>query len=309
MAGRPLPGGGGVCAAAYPNTSAGFPPHLQAGAMRRRFWGVFNCLCAGAFGALAAASAKLAFGREVNVGFCVLGIIMMATTNSLMWTFFSRGLSLSMSSAIASVTVTFSNILNSEKGPEPKQRLGGILTSCGFSSNLKLGDLLKLDGLPGFCLVWRVPGGLVVGWSVPHPLWTHPDPQGAPTAQEAPSTQAAVAPAGQADPLERQSWRLRLVLARGDRSSGRSGCAAFRPRARGGCCPGKWARDQEALCVDSSSFWQGKYTSAVFCPKPPPPSVCAVLLILMFSGPPGKPGQVQETLGLVGFLYGLETTL
>ncbi|XP_040102705.1 transmembrane protein 42 isoform X1 [Oryx dammah] len=146
MAGRPLPGGGGVCAAAYPNTSAGFPPHLQAGAMRRRFWGVFNCLCAGAFGALAAASAKLAFGREVNVGLCVLGIIMMATTNSLMWTFFSRGLSLSMSSAIASVTVTFSNILNSEKGPEPKQRLGGILTSCGFSSNLKLGDLLKLDG-------------------------------------------------------------------------------------------------------------------------------------------------------------------
>ncbi|XP_040102706.1 transmembrane protein 42 isoform X2 [Oryx dammah] len=113
MAGRPLPGGGGVCAAAYPNTSAGFPPHLQAGAMRRRFWGVFNCLCAGAFGALAAASAKLAFGREVNVGLCVLGIIMMATTNSLMWTFFSRGLSLSMSSAIASVTVTFSNILNS----------------------------------------------------------------------------------------------------------------------------------------------------------------------------------------------------
>eukprot|EP00069_Balaena_mysticetus_P006785 bmy_18762T0 len=37
----------------------------------------------------------------------------MATTNSLMWTFFSRGLSFSMSSAIASVTVTFSNILSS----------------------------------------------------------------------------------------------------------------------------------------------------------------------------------------------------
>ncbi|KAI4532512.1 hypothetical protein MG293_017777 [Ovis ammon polii] len=36
--------------------------------MRRRFWGVFNCLCAGAFGALAAASAKLAFGREVEPG-------------------------------------------------------------------------------------------------------------------------------------------------------------------------------------------------------------------------------------------------
>ena len=35
----------------------------------------------------------------------------MASANSLMWTFFSRGLSFSMSSAIASVTVTFSNIL------------------------------------------------------------------------------------------------------------------------------------------------------------------------------------------------------
>ncbi|XP_026952724.1 transmembrane protein 42 [Sagmatias obliquidens] len=113
MEGRSQVAGGGVCAAAYPDASAGFPPHLQAGAMRRRFWGVFNCLCAGAFGALAAASAKLAFGSEVNVGFCVLGIIVMATTNSLMWTFFSRGLSFSMSSAIASVTVTFSNILSS----------------------------------------------------------------------------------------------------------------------------------------------------------------------------------------------------
>uniref|UniRef100_A0A8C9JVH7 Transmembrane protein 42 n=1 Tax=Panthera tigris altaica TaxID=74533 RepID=A0A8C9JVH7_PANTA len=49
----------------------------------------------------------------VNMVFCILGIIVMATTNSLMWTFFSRGLSFSMSSAIASVTVTFSNILSS----------------------------------------------------------------------------------------------------------------------------------------------------------------------------------------------------
>nr|XP_034340233.1 transmembrane protein 42 isoform X2 [Arvicanthis niloticus] len=47
----------------------------------------------------------------VNIGLRVLGIIAMASTNSLMWTFFSRGLSFSMSSAIASVTVTFSNIL------------------------------------------------------------------------------------------------------------------------------------------------------------------------------------------------------
>ncbi|XP_003409754.1 transmembrane protein 42 isoform X1 [Loxodonta africana] len=113
MAGRSRPPSGAVCAAAYPDTPAECPPHLQAGAMRRRFWGVFNCLCAGAFGAVAAASAKLAFGSEVNMGLCVLGIVGMAFTNSLMWTFFSRGLSFSMSSAVASVTVTFSNILSS----------------------------------------------------------------------------------------------------------------------------------------------------------------------------------------------------
>ncbi|XP_043443142.1 transmembrane protein 42 [Prionailurus bengalensis] len=113
MAERLQSPGGAVCPASYPDAPAEFPPHLQAGAMRRRFWGVVNCLCAGAFGALAAASAKLAFGSEVNMVFCILGIIVMATTNSLMWTFFSRGLSFSMSSAIASVTVTFSNILSS----------------------------------------------------------------------------------------------------------------------------------------------------------------------------------------------------
>ncbi|XP_049718657.1 transmembrane protein 42 isoform X3 [Elephas maximus indicus] len=50
---------------------------------------------------------------KVNMGLCVLGIVGMAFTNSLMWTFFSRGLSFSMSSAVASVTVTFSNILSS----------------------------------------------------------------------------------------------------------------------------------------------------------------------------------------------------
>lgn len=66
MAERPQSPGGAVCPAAYPDAPAEFPPHLQAGAMRRRFWGVFNCLCAGAFGALAAASAKLAFGSEVE---------------------------------------------------------------------------------------------------------------------------------------------------------------------------------------------------------------------------------------------------
>ncbi|XP_010588183.1 transmembrane protein 42 isoform X2 [Loxodonta africana] len=120
MAGRSRPPSGAVCAAAYPDTPAECPPHLQAGAMRRRFWGVFNCLCAGAFGAVAAASAKLAFGSEVNMGLCVLGIVGMAFTNSLMWTFFSRGLSFSMSSAVASVTVTFSNILSSIR---PLQRV------------------------------------------------------------------------------------------------------------------------------------------------------------------------------------------
>ncbi|XP_062056678.1 transmembrane protein 42 isoform X2 [Lepus europaeus] len=113
MAEKPRLPGGAVSAAAYPDAPAEFPPHLQAGAMRRRFWGVFNCLCAGAFGALAAASAKLAFGSEVHMLTCVVGIVVMATTNSLMWTFFSRGLSFSMSSAIASVTVTFANIVSS----------------------------------------------------------------------------------------------------------------------------------------------------------------------------------------------------
>nr|XP_036852158.1 transmembrane protein 42 isoform X2 [Manis javanica] len=113
MAGWPRSRSGLGCAVAYPAAPAGFTPHLQAGAMRRRFWGVFNCLCAGTFGALAATSAKLAFGSEVNMVFCILGIMVLATTNSLMWMFFSRGLSFSMSSAIASVTVTFSNILSS----------------------------------------------------------------------------------------------------------------------------------------------------------------------------------------------------
>lgn len=111
MAARPQSSGPAVSAAAYPDSPVELPARLQKGAMRRRFWGVFNCLCAGAFGALAAAAAKLAFGSQVNIGLCVLGIIAMASTNSLMWTFFSRGLSFSMSSAIASVTVTFSNIL------------------------------------------------------------------------------------------------------------------------------------------------------------------------------------------------------
>lgn len=61
--------------------------------------------------------------------------------------------------------------------------------------------------------------------------------------------------------------------------------------------------------MDSSSFCQGKYTSAVFCLKPPPPSVCTVLLTLVFPSPPSEPRQAQETLGLVSLLYGLETTL
>ncbi|XP_010622715.1 transmembrane protein 42 isoform X1 [Fukomys damarensis] len=51
---------------------------------------------------------------KVHVGLCVISIVVMFSANSLMWTFFSRGLSFSMSSAIASVTVTFSNILSSE---------------------------------------------------------------------------------------------------------------------------------------------------------------------------------------------------
>lgn len=55
-------------AAAYPDSPAELPARLQAGAMRRRFWGVLDCLCAGVFGALAAAAAKLAFGSQVRPG-------------------------------------------------------------------------------------------------------------------------------------------------------------------------------------------------------------------------------------------------
>ncbi|ELV10192.1 Kinesin-like protein KIF15 [Tupaia chinensis] len=72
---------------------------------------------------------------EVNIGLCVLGIIVMASTNSLMWTFFSRGLSFSMSSAIASVTVTFSNILTSARrevcGRGPGEGLEARREVCG----------------------------------------------------------------------------------------------------------------------------------------------------------------------------------
>lgn len=55
-------------AAAYPDSPVELPARLQAGAMRRRFWGVLDCLCAGVFGALAAAAAKLAFGSQVRPG-------------------------------------------------------------------------------------------------------------------------------------------------------------------------------------------------------------------------------------------------
>ncbi|KAB1264397.1 Transmembrane protein 42 [Camelus dromedarius] len=89
MAERPHAVGGTVCAAAYPDASAAFPPHLQAGAMRRRFWGVFNCLCAGAFGALAAASAKLAFGSEVEPGalllWAFLGFVLYGECQKVLW--------------------------------------------------------------------------------------------------------------------------------------------------------------------------------------------------------------------------------
>uniref|UniRef100_A0A8C4LKQ1 Transmembrane protein 42 n=1 Tax=Equus asinus TaxID=9793 RepID=A0A8C4LKQ1_EQUAS len=92
-------------AAAAAAAAAELPPQLRAGAMRRRLWGVLNCLCAGAFGGP---------GRRLRqADLRQRGILAMGTTNSLMWTFFSRGLSFSMSSAIASVTVTFSNILSS----------------------------------------------------------------------------------------------------------------------------------------------------------------------------------------------------
>lgn len=55
------PVGRAVSAASYPDSPAEYPARLQSGAMRRRFWGVFNCLCA-------AASAKLAFSSKVQRG-------------------------------------------------------------------------------------------------------------------------------------------------------------------------------------------------------------------------------------------------
>uniref|UniRef100_A0A8C9CLU3 Transmembrane protein 42 n=1 Tax=Phocoena sinus TaxID=42100 RepID=A0A8C9CLU3_PHOSS len=96
---------GSVCAASCTDASAGFPPRPRANALRRRIWGHLKSVLRLGY--------RQADSLGVNVGFCILGIIVMATTNSLMWTFFSRGLSFSMSSAIASVTVTFSNILSS----------------------------------------------------------------------------------------------------------------------------------------------------------------------------------------------------
>lgn len=68
MAASPQSSGVAVSAAAYPDSPVELPARLQKGAMRRRFWGVFNCTCAGAFGALAAAAAKLAFGSQVRPG-------------------------------------------------------------------------------------------------------------------------------------------------------------------------------------------------------------------------------------------------
>lgn len=68
MEARPQSSGAAVSAAAYPDSPVELPARLQKGAMRRRFWGVFNCMCAGAFGALAAAAAKLAFGSQVRPG-------------------------------------------------------------------------------------------------------------------------------------------------------------------------------------------------------------------------------------------------
>lgn len=76
MAAGPQSSGSAVSAAAYPDSPVELPARLHAGAMRRRFWGVFNCLCAGGFGALAAAAAKLAFGSQVRTagaGACPAG--------------------------------------------------------------------------------------------------------------------------------------------------------------------------------------------------------------------------------------------
>lgn len=52
-------------------------------------------------------------------------------------------------------------------------------------------------GLPGLCVVWRVPGGFVVGRRVPHPLRPQPDPQEAAAQREGPRIQAEVAAGGE----------------------------------------------------------------------------------------------------------------
>lgn len=88
--------------------------------------------------------------------FCIAGIVVMATTNSLMWTFFSRGLSFSMSSAIASVTVTFSNILSSVSRrrvpvstPVPKLGSGRILGGLGELLPSQIGEKTRTEAEVG----------------------------------------------------------------------------------------------------------------------------------------------------------------
>lgn len=49
MAARSQSSGAAVSAAAYPDSPVELPARLQKGAMRRRFWGVFNCMCAGEY--------------------------------------------------------------------------------------------------------------------------------------------------------------------------------------------------------------------------------------------------------------------
>ena len=113
-------------------------------------------------------------------------------------------------------------------------------------------------GLPGLCVVWRVPGGPLVGRSVPHPRWADPDHQGAPHNQEAlphksSGTSGLSRPTGKtliAAQAQVGMWGLllRVIWVR-----------SLPPTAKGRCFPGKQACNRAALRVDNCNFSKGKH--------------------------------------------------
>ena len=134
-----------------------------------------------------------------------------------------------MDSALRKVTAGFQapdlQLQTFPPAPGGKSGTGGVrlclpavVKSCGHVSTWPHSDLCP-TGLPGLCVVWRVPGGLVVGRCVPHPVRTQPDPQEAATKREGPSTQATVTSVDWTDWLERQREGPRNGLACGGTTS------------------------------------------------------------------------------------------